>query len=245
MRRPGGVNRADFVAALAGATAAPTAAGTGLAAAPVSAEIGLRVDAPELLAPFAVTIAVRNPTATNVALDFPSADIYRIDVRKDGETVWSTATGHKPLLIARRIVIAPGTTRLASQIIDGVSDDRRAYEPGRYIVRVEMLGTTLRTTVDKPVTFVAPIAIAAARKSAQRSLVTIAGIPTVDAGVFTLRDASGMIRLSRPLGLGPTGTYIVRGAVTTLGDDIEIAVDRSAPAFDNRPHLTPTAAPTL
>ena len=35
---------------------------------------------------------------------------------------------------------------------------------------------------------------------------TIAGTPSVLAGNFTLRDTGGSIRLSRPLGLHPTGT---------------------------------------
>jgi hypothetical protein len=50
-----------------------------------------------------------------------------------------------------------------------------------------------------------------------------------------------MIRLSRPLGLRPSGTYIVRGALSTAGDDVEVAVDRSAPAYDNAGE-TPTPA---
>jgi hypothetical protein len=99
------VNRAEFVAALtAAATGAP-------AASTVIADIEIKRDASELLAPFTVAIAVRNPTQHSVALDFPTADMYRIDVRRDDETVWSTATGHKPLLIARRLDIGPGLTR--------------------------------------------------------------------------------------------------------------------------------------
>jgi hypothetical protein len=230
------VNRAEFVAALAAATATPAASAT------VTADIEIKRDAVDLLAPFAVTIAVRNPTQHRVALDFPTADMYRIDVLRDEQTVWSTATGHKPLLIARRVDIAPGLTRLASQIVDGTTDDRRAYAPGQYVVRVAMLGTTLTTTVDRPIAFNAPTSIADARKTAGGTVVTIAGIPRAEVGVFELRDATGSLRLSRPLGLRPTGTYVVRGYLDAVGDDVQFAVGRFAPAFDNltEAHPKPT-----
>jgi hypothetical protein len=230
------VNRADFVAALTAATAAPTT-GPG-----ISAEIAIKRDAADLLAPFSVAIAVRNATQHIVALDFPTADIYRIDVRRDNQIVWSTATGHKPLLIARRVDVAPGLTRLASQIVDGTTDDRRAYAPGAYIVHVALLGTTLTTTVDSPISFNPPISIADARKTPGGTVVSIAGVPRIEVGVFELSDATGNLRLSRPLGLRPTGTYIVRGYLDAVGDDVEFAVGRFAPAFDNSPGTRPTPA---
>jgi hypothetical protein len=221
------VNRAEFVAALSAATAAPAAS------TPIGADIEIKLDASQLLAPFTVAIAVRNRTQHIVALDFPTADMYRIDVRRDDQTIWSTATGHKPLLIARRVDVAPGITRLASQIIDGTTDDRRAYAPGQYTVHVAMLGATLTTAIDKPIAFDAPISIADARKTAGGTVVTIAGIPRVEVGVYELRDATGSLRLSRPLGLRPTGSYVVRGYLDAVGDDVQFAVGRFAPAFDN------------
>lgn len=234
------MNRAEFVAALAAATTAPTAP-EGPAA--ISAEIDIRRDASDLLAPFSVAIAVRNPTAHLVALDFPTADMYRIDVRRDDQTLWSTATGHKPLQIARRVDVAPGLTRLASQIVDGTTDDRRAYAPGRYVVHVEMLGTVLATAIDRTIAFAPPISIAQARTTKGGTVVTIAGVPRTDAGVAELGDASGSLRLSRPLALHPTGTYVVRGYLDAQGNDVQFAVGRFAPAFDNiaeaRPRPTP------
>jgi hypothetical protein len=221
------VNRADFVAALAAATTAPT----GNAA--ITADIEIKRDTNELLAPFSVAIAVRNPTGRIVALDFPTADMYRIDVLRADQTVWSTATGHKPLLIARRVDVAPGLTRLASQIVDGTTDDRRAYAPGQYVVHVALLGTTLTTSIDKTVAFDAPISIADARKTAGGRVVTIAGVPRVEVGIYELHDATGSLRLSRPVGLRPTGTYVVRGYLDAVGDDVQFAVGRFAPAFDN------------
>jgi hypothetical protein len=221
------VNRAEFVAALAAATSVP-ALPLG-----ITADIAIKRDASGLLAPFTVAIAVRNATGHIVALDFPTADIYRIDVRHDDETIWSTATGHKPLQIARRVDVAPGLTKLASQIVDGTTDDRRAYAPGRYVVHVALLGTTLTTAIDAPIAFDPPLSIAQARKTAGGTVVTIAGIPRAEVGVFELSDATGSLRLSRPLGLRPTGTYVVRGYLDAAGDDVQFAVGRFAPAFDN------------
>jgi hypothetical protein len=96
-----------------------------------------------------------------------------------------------------------------------------------------MLGTTLTTAIDKPIAFNVPTSIADARKTAGGTVVTIAGIPRVEVGVFELRDATGSLRLSRPLGLRPTGTYVVRGYLDAVGDDVQFAVGRFAPAFDN------------
>ena len=237
------MNRADFLAALSTATAAPSAPFTPSASAVITADIEIKRDASELLVPFTVAIAVRNPTARIVALDFPTADIYRIDVRHDDETVWSTATGHKPLLIKRRVDIAPGLTRLASQIVDGTTDDRRAYAPGQYVVHVAMLGTALTTSIDKTIAFNPPISIADARKTAGGTVVTIAGVPRIEVGVFELRDATGTLRLSRPVGLRPTGTYVVRGYLDAVGDDVQFAVGRFAPAFDNLAEARPKPAP--
>jgi hypothetical protein len=230
-----GVNRADFFAIVAAATIPPA---TNVA---ITADITIKRDASDLLAPLSVSIAVDNPTAHIVALDFPTADIYRIDVLREGDekAIWSTATGHKPLLIARRVDIAPGLTRLASQIVDGTTDDRRAYAPGKYVVHVAMLGKTLTTAIDKPISFNPPLSIADARKMPGGTVVTIAGVPQTEPGIFELLDATGSIRLSRPLGLHPSGTYIVRGFLDAVGDDVQFAVGRFAPAFDNLDQARP------
>ncbi len=220
------MNRAEFVVALA------IAATTG-AAASVSADIDVKREADDLLAPFTVSIAVRNPSSHIIGIDFPTAEMYRIDVRHDDRILWSTATGHKPLSIARRIDVAPGVTRLASQIVDGTTDDRRAYPPGDAIVHVALLGTTLNTRIDKPVSFAEPMSIADALRTTGGRVVTIAGEPTTDAGRTDVRDASGTIRLSRPLGIRPTGKYVIRGFLDAVGDDVEFAVGRFAPAYDN------------
>lgn len=223
------VNRAEFVAALAAATAAPrTRGGAGIAA-----EIAIKRDAVDLLAPFTISISLRNPTGKIVPLDFPTADHYRIDVRRDDATVWSTSTGHKPIAIASRIDVPPGTMRLVNQILDGTTDDRRAYAPGRYTVRVAMLGSTLNTTLERTIDFAPPVSIADALRSKTGTVLTIGGTPFIEAGAVQIKDDSGTMRLSRTLGVRPHGAYIVRGYLDALGNDMQFAVGRFAPAFEN------------
>ena len=229
------MKRIEFLGALAAASSAAPARSD------VSAQIEIRRDASELLAPFSVAIVVRNSAAHIVALNFATADMYRIDVTRDGQTIWSTATGHKPLLIARRVEIAPGVTRLASQIVDGTTDDRRSYAPGNYGVHVAMLAIDLSTSIDRTIDFPPPISIADARTTNGGRVVTIAGIARSDAGVTLLRDASGSLQLSRPLGLRPTGTYVVRGFIDAVENTVQFAVGRFAPAFDNHTDARPRA----
>lgn len=236
------MNRADFVAALAAATAAPGAPPAGDASAaptPITASFDLKRDGDALLAPFTVSIALHNPTARVVQLDFATADLFRIDVRRDGESVWSTTAGHRPLLIASRVDVSPGVTRLASQIVDGITDDHRAYAPGAYTVHVALLGDTLTSVFDWTLTFAQPLPIASARTTLGPTVVTIAGVPRTDVNVTELQDATGTIRLSRPLGLHPTGTYVVRGYLDALRDDVQFTVARFAPAFDNTAQARP------
>lgn len=223
------MTRAEFVAAATAAVASPRPrSGAG-----ISAEIAIRRDASDLLAPFTVAITLRNTTDRIVPLDFPTADMYRIDVRRAEQTVWSTMTGHKPILIARRFDVPPGRTRLVNQIVDGTTDDRRAYAPGRYTVRVAILGTTLDTTLEKQIEFNPPMPIAEALKTKSGTVVTIAGEPSIETGVIHLKDDTGTMRLSRSLGARSTGKYVVRGYLDAVGDVIQFAVGRFAPAFDN------------
>jgi len=230
------MNRTEFVAALAAATAAPRARPP----AGVTAEIAVEQDSNELLAPFKVSISLRNASTHIVPLDFPTTDLYRIDVRHDDDTLWSTATLHKPILIARRFDVPPGLTRLASQLIDGTTDDKHAYAPGRYTVRVAMLGSRLDTTLERTVDFAMPMPIVRALKTTTGKVITICGVPFIESGIAKLKDDSGVVRLSRALGSHPSGKYVVRGYLDALGDDRQFAVGRFAPAFDNVPEAKPT-----
>lgn len=231
------MNRAEFVAALASATAAPSVRPVRGAA--IVAEVTLQRDAAELLAPFVVAIALNNTTGSVVRLDFPTADLFRIDVIRNDSPVWSSLTQHKPIPVDRQLDVPPGRTKLASMTIDGTTDERRAYAPGKYIVRVAMLGTSFGMVVDKPVDFAPPATIAEALRAKPGTVITIAGDQISFGGSVFLRDATGSIHLSRSLGLRPAGTYVVRGFLDASGDDRIFDVGRFAPAFDNPPTPPP------
>jgi hypothetical protein len=215
------VNRTEFVlAALASAAARPRT--------PVTADIGIKRDAPDLLVPFTVSIALRNPTHAIVPVDFPTADFYRIDVLRDGALVWSSATHRSPVAVARRIGVRPGLTPLVYYDVDSITEDRHAFAPGAYLVRVTMLGSALTTTVERTIAFSEPVSIA--RVLASKAAITTAGTTHVENGVAMLVDASGQLRLSRALGAHPEGLYVVRGTLDRSGREPVFTVDRFAPA---------------
>jgi hypothetical protein len=227
------MNRAEFLAVTAAATASPSPRPA--REAPIVAEVTLQRDAADLLAPFVVSIALNNTTGKIVRLEFPTVDLFRIDVIRDDSPVWSSLFGHKPIPINRQLDVPPGRTKLASMTIDGTTDDRRAYAPGKYIVRVAMLGTSFGMVVDKQIEFPPPVPVADALRAKPGTVVTVAGDQIAFGGGVSLRDASGSIKLSRGLGLRPTGTYVVRGFLDASGDDRVFDVGRFAPAYDNPP----------
>jgi hypothetical protein len=229
------VNRSDFLAVTAAATAAPK----GARPAPIVAEVTLERDADQLLAPFTVGITVNNTTTGVVRLNFPTADLFRIDVMHDGEPIWSSLSNHKPIPVNRVIDVPPGRLKLASMKIDGTTTDRRAYAPGRYTVRVAMLGTNFGMIVDKQLDFVPPLPIGNVAALKPGTVVTIAGEQTVLGGIPQLNDATGSVRLSRSLGIRPAGVYVVRGFLDATGDDRIFDVGRFAPAFENTPSAPP------
>ncbi len=201
----------------------------------ISADVTLTREGTALLAPFLVAITLHNPTSHLVRLAFPTTDLFRIDVLRGDAPVWSSLTGHRPISVTRTIEVPPGLTKLAQQYVDGTTDDRRALAPGRYTVRVAMLATDFGVVVDKPITFDPPDTIAHAFATKPGTVITIAGEPFIDGSVPRLRDETGTIRLSRALGLRPTGTWVVRGFLDVVGDDRVFDVGRSAPAFENAP----------
>jgi hypothetical protein len=226
------VTRAEFVAALGAVAAAPHARARG-----IWADVSLQREGSALLAPFTVAIALHNETGRIVRLRFPTADLFRVDVLHEDAPVWSSLTGHKPIPITRQLDVPPGLLRLAQVIVDSTTDDHRAYEPGRYTVRVAMLGTDFGVVVDKPITFDPPETIASALASKPGTVLTIAGRPYIDGNVPRLRDDTGTIRLSRALGIRPSGTYVVRGFLDALGDERVFDVGRFAAAYENAPTL--------
>ncbi len=230
------MNRTEFIIAAVAATAAPRG---GERKSPIVAEVTLERDADELLAPFTVGITVNNTTNGVVRLNFPTADLFRIDVIQDDSPVWSSLNGHKPIPVNRQIDVPPGRLKLASMTIDGTTADRRSYAPGRYTVRVAMLGTNFGMIVDKQITFVPPMPIADIANLKPGTVVTIAGTQTVLGGIPQLNDANGSVRLSRALGIRPIGTYIVRGFLDASGDNRIFDVGRFAPAYENAPSPPP------
>jgi hypothetical protein len=233
------MTRAELIAALLAAAAtphpAPSASPRG-----VWADVTLQREGTALLAPFTVAIALHNATGHMVRLRFPTADLFRIDVLRGDDPVWSSVTGHKPIPITRQLDVPPGLLRLAQIIVDSTTDDRRAFAPGTYTVRVAMLGTNFGVVVDKTVAFDAPESIAEALQTKPGAVITISGEPYVDGGTPRLRDATGTIRLSRALGIRSAGTVVVRGFLDAQGDERVFDVGRSAPAFESS--VTPEPA---
>lgn len=228
------MTRAEFVAAAAAATATSRPApGAGIAA-----DVSLSREGSALLAPFLVAIALRNGTGHVVRLRFPTTDLFRIDVLHDDTPVWSSLTGHKPIPVTRQIDVPPGPLKLAQQLVDGTTDDHRAYAPGKYTVRVAMMAVNFGVVVDKTIAFDPPDSISKALAAKAGTVLTIAGEPYVDNGP-RLRDETGSIRLSRGMGLGASGRWIVRGFLDALGNERVFDVGRSAPAFENGPTPAP------
>lgn len=226
------MNRGDFLSVLAAATAAPSPRPTSTKP-PMSALVTLQRDAPSLLSPFTIAIALDNATKRNIPLEFPTADLFRIDVLRDDVPVWSSLSGHKPIPINRRIDVPPGVTKLASMTVDGTTDDRRAYAPGKYTVRVAMLGTGFGAIIDKEIDFAPPTTIEEVLRGRPGTVYTIAGEQVAQNGYAHLRDATGMVRLSRSLALRPNGIYVVRGFLDASRDERIFDVGRFAPAYDN------------
>jgi hypothetical protein len=231
------MRRVEFLAAAVAASASPHPVPAPTRG--VWADVTLEREGSALLAPFTVAIALHNTTGHVVRLQFPTADLFRVDVLRDDAPVWSSVTGHKPIPITRQLDVPPGNLRLAQVIVDSTTDDRRALAPGRYTVRVAMLGTNFGTIVDKPIAFDPPATVAQALASKPGTVITIAGIPFVDGVTPRVRDATGTMRLSRALGIRPTGTFIIRGFLDAQGDERVFDVGRSAPAFENAPSPNP------
>ena len=234
------MTRAEFAAAAIAAAAAPASPRpTAAPARGIWADITLQREGTALLAPFTVAIALHNATGHVMHLRFPTADLFRVDVMHDDAPVWSSVTGHKPIPITRQLDVPPGLLRLAQVIVDSTTDDRRAFAPGKYIVRVAMLGTNFGAIVDKEIAFDPPDTISRALATKPGTVLTIAGEPYIDGGTPRLRDATATIRLSRAVGIRPNLTYVVRGFLDAVGDERVFDVGRSAPAFENNPTPSP------
>lgn len=234
------MNRYDFLAAtIVAAVGSPAPASPGKS--PIAAEVSLRRDASALLAPFEVSISIDNTTHKSVPLEFPTADLFRIDVLQDNAPIWSSLTGHKPIPVNRHLDVPPGILKLASMTIDGTTDDHRSFAPGKYVVRVAMLGTSFGMVVDKEIDFQPPSTIDEMLRARPGTVVTISGEQVVIGNSPGLRDATGSVKLSRSLALRPSGTYLVRGFLDASGDDRVFDVGRFALSWETSP--TPSPGP--
>ena len=230
------MTRAELLALGAAATATPVARATPKP--PLAAIVTVQRDASALLSPFTVAIELNNTTKKNIVVEFPTADLFRIDVLRDDSPVWSSLSGHKPIPVNRMITVPPGVTKLASMTVDGTTDDHHALAPGKYVVRVAMLGTSFGMIVDKEIDFAPPTPIDDVLRAKPGTVFTIAGEQVQEGGAAALRDASGSIRISRGLAIRPSGVYVVRGFLDALADSRIFDVGRFAPL------LVPTASPT-
>jgi hypothetical protein len=174
-----------------------------------------------------------------MVLEFPTADLFRIDVLHGDAPIWSSLTNHRPIPVNRMITVPPGVTKLASMTIDATTDDHHSFAAGKYVVRVAMLGTSFGMVVDKDVDFAAPTPIEDLLRGRPGSVYTIAGEQVAQNNFPTLRDSTGSVRLSRSLALRPTGTYVVRGFLDAAGDDRIFDVGRFAQAYDPGPTPSP------
>jgi hypothetical protein len=195
------------------------------------------------LVPVTIAVTLTSRDRQPVTLEFPTPDLFFVQVRDSkGKPFYDSRTGHKPIPIRRTSTFAPGTTRLASFDWNGLSDERRPPEaPATYLIHVEMQMTASTLVVDVPLIFEGPTTIAAVLAASKPAPATIAGTPEHEGATMFLRDATGRVALSRPLGILPQGRFLVRGQLERTADGTQFVIERSAPAAEN---LAPQGTPT-
>src|SRR5690242_15535390 len=101
------------------------------------------------LVPVTVGISLVNRSRAPQTLEFPTADIFFIEVRDpSGKAIFDSRTGHKPIDVHRKFIAMLGTTRVAAFVWNGLSDATHAPLPGTYDVHVEMKSTTTHLVAD-------------------------------------------------------------------------------------------------
>ena len=198
------------------------------------------------LVPVTVGITLVNRGRAFETLEFPTAEIFFIEVRDSaGKAIFDSRAGHKPIEVHRKFVAPIGTTRVAAFVWNGLGDQMHAPLPGTYDVHVEMQSTTTHLVADVPLTIEAPMPISAALESKGKTEMTFAGEPSREGGVLYIGDSTGKIALSRALGLRPQGTFVVRGVPQDFLGRRTLFIDRFAAAADNlAPEATPTPQPS-
>lgn len=204
------------------------------------------------LVPMTVSVTVVNRSRTPVTLEFPSPDLFFVQIRDaQGTPVYDSRTGHKPIPVHRKMVFPTGHTNVESFDWSGLNDDRHVVAPGRYVMHVEMAAVAQTLTIDLPLTIDAPQTIANVLAATTPAQTTIAGAVEREAGTTYLRDETGRIALSVPLGIRPQGNFVARGTLQTILGQKTFTVSRYAPAADNTepegivtPRPLPTPIPT-
>jgi hypothetical protein len=195
------------------------------------------------LVPITIGISVTNSSRAPVRLEFPTPDLFSVQVRDaHGDVIFDSRSGHKPIPVHRTMLFPVGRTNLAVFEWNGLSDARRAPEaPGRYVVHVEMDGVQTTLAADQPLVLEAPTPISSVLAAPPSLPVTIAGRPWREGAITYLGDDSASVALSGPLGIRPAGRFVVRGSVQPAGDRRTFLIDRFAPAAENAaPEATPT-----
>ena len=195
------------------------------------------------LVPVTIVVTLTSRERQPLTLEFPTPDLFFVQVRDSkGKALYDSRTGHKPIPIRRTVTFAPGRTRLASFDWNGLSDERRPLEtPASYLVHVEMQTTASTLVVEVPLVLEAPTTIAEVLAAAKPAPATIAGTPERERATMFLRDETGRVALSRPLGILPQGRFLVRGQLERTADGTQFVIERSAPAAEN---LAPQGTPT-
>lgn len=212
---------------------------------PIGVSVTLQREANDLLAPVTVLIVLRNTLPSSVLATFLTTDTYQIEVLGDREKLWDSLYNQKATDIERRIPLHSGSTPLVSYIWDATTNDHRSLAPGKYTLRVNILGSIVHPTADVPLVFSTPTPIQAALALKAGSAVTVQGEEQLLNGTLTLADEGGSIRMNRGLGPHPQGQFVVRGFIQKDVSGLSLQVSRFAPAFDNPQGQMPTTPTPL
>ena len=187
------------------------------------------------LAPVTVTINVVSRERKPVSLEFATSDAFFVLIRDaKGSVVFDSRAGHTPIQIHRTLDFTSGTNRIASYDWGGLTDNRRAPDaPAKYTLHVEMPALQTTLVADLPFALDAPATVATVLASQKPVLFTLAGTQERSGPTFFLRDDTGTIQISRPLGLFPQGIFFVRGSVERSNLGVRFLIDHSAPAASN------------
>jgi len=187
------------------------------------------------LVPVTISLTVTNRTRTPITLEFPSPDLFQLQVLDSGgQVIFDSRTGHNPIDVRHKMIFPVGRTNIATYDWNGLSDDHHALAaPGQYTIHVEMASTTATLATDVPFTLDAPQTIESVLAAAKPVEVTIAGTPEREGPMTYLRDDTGRVAVSVPLGIRPQGTFVARGIMQTVLNQRKFVIARFAPAYDN------------